>query len=232
MCAVPIPEDGHAHVVDARERALRCVCRPCRLLFTVPGAARGRFRAVPERYRHRPDFAAAEPVWVATGIPVAMAFAFLQSTVDPSVPDGSRGAGAGPDGDPAAPAADPTPVVFYPSPAGATESMLRPDLWAGLLAGDPDLGEPEPDVEALLIHRQEDGFEAFLVPIDACYELVGRVRAHWRGFDGGPEARTEIDDFFASLRARAGSAAEPVSHGGSPVGIGASATGRIGVGRG
>jgi len=45
--------------------------------------------------------------------------------------------------------------------------------------------------------------ECFLVPIDACYELVGRLRMLWRGFDGGREAHQALDDFFAEVRARA-----------------------------
>jgi hypothetical protein len=40
------------------------------------------------------------------------------------------------------------------------------------------------------------------VPIDACYELVGTMRKTWRGFDGGQEARTAMEDFFARVRAR------------------------------
>ena len=36
----------------------------------------------------------------------------------------------------------------------------------------------EPDVEALLVRRERDAsFECYLVPIDACYELTGIVRA-------------------------------------------------------
>jgi hypothetical protein len=59
-----------------------------------------------------------------------------------------------------------------------------------------------PDVEALLIQRAGDGFECFLVPIDACYELVGLVRMHWKGFDGGQEAWEAIDGFFDAVRER------------------------------
>ena len=44
--------------------------------------------------------------------------------------------------------------------------------------------------------------ECFLVPIDVCYELVGRLRRVWRGFDGGQDARREIDDFFGTLPPR------------------------------
>ncbi|MGR6999260.1 DUF5947 family protein [Yinghuangia aomiensis] len=29
------------------------------------------------------------------------------------------------------------------------------------------------------------------MPVDACYELVGRMRLHWHGFDGGSVARSE-----------------------------------------
>jgi hypothetical protein len=45
--------------------------------------------------------------------------------------------------------------------------------------------------------------ECFLVPIDACYELVGTVRMFWKGFDGGTEARERIEAFFDRLRDRA-----------------------------
>ncbi len=41
------------------------------------------------------------------------------------------------------------------------------------------------------------------MPIDACYELAGRMRLHWRGFDGGAEARASIDAFLADVRERA-----------------------------
>lgn len=81
---------------------------------------------------------------------------------------------------------------FYPSPAGATESALEWDE-----AAAPELASLEPDVEALLVRRDE----AWIVPVDACYELVGRIRKSWRGFDGGSEARNEIDAFFEGLRA-------------------------------
>ena len=52
------------------------------------------------------------------------------------------------------------------------------------------------------------GFECFLVPIDACYELVGLVRMHWKGFDGGQEAWEAIDGFFDAVRERSRPAEE------------------------
>ncbi|MEP7025987.1 MAG: DUF5947 family protein, partial [Actinomycetota bacterium] len=58
------------------------------------------------------------------------------------------------------------------------------------------------DVEAVLITRTDTGVEYYLVPIDACYELAGRMRLHWRGFDGGTEARESITEFLAGVRSR------------------------------
>jgi hypothetical protein len=176
MCAVPIG-DEHLHVVDVESRGLQCACRSCYLLFTVKGAAQGRFKSVPNRFRHDTRFALADRVWDAAGIPVSMAFLFANSALG-------------------------TTVAFYPSPAGATESMLPGDAWAALLVDNPAFADIEPDVEALLINRGDDGFEAFLVPIDVCYELVGVVRLTWKGFDGGQDARAAIGGFFDGLRER------------------------------
>jgi hypothetical protein len=94
-------------------------------------------------------------------------------------------------------------VAFYPSPAGATESLLPLETWERVLAANPAMADVAPDVEALLVDRRPDGgFACHLVPIDACYELVGLVRLHWKGFDGGREAREAMEDFFAGLRGR------------------------------
>ncbi len=41
------------------------------------------------------------------------------------------------------------------------------------------------------------------MPVDVCYELVGRMRLHWQGFDGGAEARADLAAFFDRVRARA-----------------------------
>ena len=81
-------------------------------------------------------------------------------------------------------------VALYPDPAGATESELNLPIVADL----------RPDVEALLLRRGRDGY---LVPIDVCYELVGRLRTLWRGFDGGQEAHAAVDELFERVAARA-----------------------------
>ena len=46
--------------------------------------------------------------------------------------------------------------------------------------------------------------ECFLVPIDACYEFVGRLRMLWRGFDGGQEVRGSSTISSARSRRAAG----------------------------
>ncbi len=89
--------------------------------------------------------------------------------------------------------------AFYPSPAGATQSGLALEAWEELVAACPLLSTMEPEVEALLVCRRRDRSQAWIAPLDSCYELVGRLRRHWRGFEGGEEAWREIDGFFASL---------------------------------
>ena len=100
-------------------------------------------------------------------------------------------------------------IAFYPSPAGATESALALETWGDVEDSNPWLRAAEPDVEAILV-RKGDGkasCEAFIVPIDACYGLVGRIRLYWSGFDGGAAVRAELDRFFNDVAARTASAA-------------------------
>jgi len=63
----------------------------------------------------------------------------------------------------------------------------------------------QPDVEAVLVRtpgRGSGDLTCHLVPIDACYELVGQLRSVWRGFDGGQDARARIEEFFTMVAAR------------------------------
>jgi hypothetical protein len=180
--------DEHGHVADVPRRALLCVCRPCYLLFTHDGAGGSRFRAVPERYLLLPEFASAQDGWEALNIPIGLAF-FLRNSATGRT------------------------TAFYPSAAGATESELDLGTWDTLVRDVPPLATLGADVEALLVRRTESQGErpdgtggsiaAMIVPIDACYELVGRIRRTWQGFHGGDEVRREIDEFFARAIARA-----------------------------
>jgi hypothetical protein len=89
---------------------------------------------------------------------------------------------------------------MYPSPAGATESLLTLANWEALMADNPALAEMQPDVETLLANRLHGGSEYYLAPIDVCFELVGLIRLHWRGFSGGDKVWQEMERFFARLR--------------------------------
>ena len=62
-----------------------------------------------------------------------------------------------------------------------------------------------PDTEALLIRGpgpDRPQADCHLVPVDACYELVGQLRRRWRGFDGGQEARDQLTAFFENVSRR------------------------------
>jgi Family of unknown function (DUF5947) len=177
LCAAPIGP-VHGHLADLEASTLNCACRACYLLFTEPGAGRGRYRAVPERYLRDPARPLTAAEWAELDVPVGLAF-FLYSS--------RRGEVCG----------------FYPSPAGVTECTLDLAAWARLGRAHPLLSRPEDDVEAVLVNRTEAGVECFLVPVDVCYELAGRMRMLWQGFDGGAEARQSIADFLDSVRARA-----------------------------
>jgi hypothetical protein len=176
MCSVVV-DDRHGHLVALDQRSLRCACRACYLLFTQGGAGGGRFRAVPERYLRDPAHRLTDADWDELQIPVTTAFFFTNSDLD-------------------------RVVACYPSPAGATECLLDLESWERLRQTHPLLAAPAPDVEAVYVSRSENGPEAFLVPIDACYKLVGEVRQRWHGIDGGEAARRVIADFLAELRKR------------------------------
>ena len=160
-------------MLNLYERQIVCVCESCWALRS--GDAE--FRPTGSRTLWLEDFRLPEEIWAQFRIPIGLAF-FMHSSVTDCV------------------------VALYPSPAGATESLLPLTTWAALVQAHPLLGSLAPDVEALLLRRLAGRFECFLVPIDACYELVGRLRRHWRGFDGGDEVRSEIEAFFEGLRAR------------------------------
>ena len=178
FCGVEIVEK-HSHAVNTETRSLMCVCRPCYLLFTREGAARGKFKAVPERYLYAPGLILTDAQWNRLQIPVGIAFFFFNTSLGRM-------------------------VVFYPSPVGATESLLSLETWDELARTNPLLATLAADVEALLVRnvQRRGGFECYIVPIDACYELVGRIRRRWKGFDGGEEAWQEIDAFFTDVRGR------------------------------
>ncbi|HET7814256.1 MAG TPA: DUF5947 family protein [Candidatus Baltobacteraceae bacterium] len=175
MCATPIDE-RHPHLVDMRDRRLLCACRACHMLFVPDGAAQGRYRAVGTRVAALPRSLIDGPQFDALQIPIGLAFLFFNSATN-------------------------RVEAFYPGAAGATQSELSMDAWTMLVSEEPLLQTMQPDIEAALVYRRRGGTsEAYVVPIDACYELVALVRMAWQGFDGGDDARERIEGFFARIR--------------------------------
>jgi hypothetical protein len=171
-CAVPVG-GAHGHVVDLESRRILCACRPCYIVFEPKGAAQGRFRPVPTRYL-AVELSVDAGEWDALGIPIGLAFLFYNSVEERL-------------------------TAFYPSAAGATESLLPLEGWQTIAGRNPTLETLAPDVEAVLIDARSAPARCFIVPIDSAYELVGRIRSLWRGFDGGAEAQEAISGYFADV---------------------------------
>lgn len=93
--------------------------------------------------------------------------------------------------------------AMYPSPAGPMESLIGLAPWEELFAREPALRAIAPEVEALMVNRISDAPSYFIVPVDACYQLVGLIRTNWRGLSGGSEVWQAISEFFADLDRRA-----------------------------
>ncbi|MFY9905561.1 MAG: DUF5947 family protein [Terriglobales bacterium] len=179
LCAADVGAE-HPHLIEPASRKLLCTCNACAILFSGMGL---KYKRVPRRVLALEDFHLSDGQWESLMIPISMAF-FFRSTPDARV------------------------VAFYPSPAGATESLLPLETWKDLEDANPVLKEMEPDVEALLANRVGHvrgvaAPEYFVLPIDECYKLVGLIRAHWRGLSGGTEVWREIGNFFEQLKKKA-----------------------------
>jgi hypothetical protein len=181
MCSAELAST-HPHLLDPAQRKLICACDACALLFSGQGDTK--YKRVPRRVRLLTDFHMTDAEWNSLMIPINRAF-FFKSGIDGRV------------------------IALYPSPAGATESLLSLDTWQDIARENPILTAMESDVEALLVNRVAHARgtaapEFYLLPIDECFKLVGLIRAHWRGLSGGTEVWQEIGSFFTALKARAG----------------------------
>jgi hypothetical protein len=163
----------HRHMLEMATRKILCACDGCTNTF-LPVIG-GRFKVIPRDPRTLPQFQISDRHWENLALPIDLAFFFYDTPNDKI-------------------------TVMYPSPAGATESLLPLTAWDAIKRQNPALEKIEPDVEALLVHRTGDTREYFVAPIDKCYELVGLIRMHWRGFSGGEEVWREIGRFFEGLR--------------------------------
>jgi hypothetical protein len=177
----------HQHLLEPVSRKLICACDACAILFNSQGQTK--YKRVPRRIRFLPDFQMTDSQWDGLMMPINMAF-FFKSTPQDRV------------------------IALYPSPAGATESLLSFDTWDEIELENPVLREMEADVEALLVNRigHSRGFsrpEYYMAPIDECFKLVGLIRSRWHGLSGGTEVWREIGQFFGGLKSRSPRAQAP-----------------------
>ena len=163
----------HRHLLEVVPRKITCACDACALRFQdVVG---GRFKLIPRDPRAIPGMAMDDAEWETLALPINLAFFFYSTPVEKM-------------------------VALYPSPAGATESLLPLETWQTLVGENPALGTLEPDIEALLVNRVAGAREYLIAPIDKCFELTGIIRMHWRGLSGGQEVWDRIGEFFANLK--------------------------------
>ncbi|MGI8955963.1 MAG: DUF5947 family protein [Chthoniobacterales bacterium] len=172
LCSLRLPPT-HRHMLEMATRRIVCSCDPCTLLFEKEEAAK--FKPIPRDSRPLPDFQMSDLEWEGLSLPISLAF-FFYDTPNKKM------------------------AAYYPSPAGATESLLPLTAWETLVVANPILRNLQPDVETLLVNRTHETREYFVAPIDVCFELVGLIRVHWRGFSGGEEVWTAINGFFNRLK--------------------------------
>ncbi len=174
LCAAELAPE-HPHLLDPASRQISCACDACALLFC--GQEGAKFLRIPRRIIQLQGFSFTDLQWQSMMLPINLAFFMRQ-------PDGGTRA-------------------MYPSPAGAMESLIHLPAWDALCAGTQALATVEPEVEALLANRIAENSMYFIVPIDACYRLIGLIRTNWRGLSGGGEVWQAIGNFFSSLEQRA-----------------------------
>ena len=165
----------HPHLLQPANRQLVCACEPCAILFSDSQSSK--YKRVPRETRYLSDFHMTDGQWESLMLPISMAF-FFYSNPEQKI------------------------VALYPSPAGATESLLRLESWNEILENNPALKTMRPDVEALLVNRVGSEHQYFIAPIDECFKLVGLIRMKWRGLSGGSEVWQELYKFFDELKNR------------------------------
>ena len=95
LCSVDLRLD-HPHLIELARRKLLCACDACALLFSGPAT---KYKRIPRRILALPRFHLDDAEWNALMVPINMAF-FFTSSLEHRV------------------------IAMYPSPAGATESLL------------------------------------------------------------------------------------------------------------
>jgi Family of unknown function (DUF5947) len=174
LCGLALPAE-HSHLLEYEHGKLVCSCEACTILFS--GQQSARFKRVPRDIEILDDFHLSDGQWDDLHLPINLAF-FVERTPVQRV------------------------LAFYPSPAGAVESLLSLEAWQALVEQNPVVATFEPDVEALLVNRVNGARGYYRCPIDECFKLVGLIRIHWKGLSGGTQAWDEVARFFSSLEER------------------------------
>ncbi|MEA2627255.1 MAG: hypothetical protein QOD06_3300 [Candidatus Binatota bacterium] len=175
LCASAIATD-HGHLLEVDGGRPVCICDACSLPFG--GQAVGPYRRIPRRVHRVERFASDAEICARLGIPLGLAF--LRRDGNDRILAGSVG------------------------PAGVTESELPAVTWSDLAEERPLLASMDTVVEALFVDGSAAGGDAFLLPIDECYRLAGRLRAVWSGPSGGPAVVEEIQRSVARWTERSG----------------------------
>lgn len=174
LCSADLA-DEHEHLFEPASRRLHCACTPCAILFG--GRKDLKYVRTPRDVTDLTGLRLTDLQWEAFGLPVSLAFFLHNSTAGRM-------------------------AVVYPSPAGATESLVPLECWEDVARDNPALQNLLPDVEAFLVNRVGSARDYFRVGIDHCYRLVGVMRSHWQGFSGGQALWDEVGRFFDDLRRR------------------------------
>ena len=103
-----------------------CSCGPCTMLFEKEEA--DKFMPIPRDSRPLPDFQMSDEEWESLSLPISLAFFFYDSPNEKM-------------------------AAYYPSPAGATESLLPLRPWEALVTANPFPPTLQPGVETLPLHR-------------------------------------------------------------------------------
>ena len=175
LCSAGL-SSNHRHLLEIPRNRIVCTCDPCALRFQ--DVAGGRFKLIPRDVWRLAEVSLPDLEWEKLALPINLTF-FFYSTPEKKM------------------------KALYPSPAGATESLLPLATWNSLTERNPQLAIMQSDVEAFLVNRIGARREYYVVPIDVCFELVGIIRMHWRGLSGGDSVWQQVETFFARLNADA-----------------------------
>src|SRR4029079_1471437 len=122
LCSIRILPQ-HRHLLEMSTQKIVCACDACALRFQ--DVVEGRFKLIPRDARALPDFAITDADWENFALPINLAFFFY------SAPRRKM-------------------MAYYPSPAGATESLLPLNAWEALVGQNAHLAQVHADEGAVL----------------------------------------------------------------------------------